>query len=132
MAELANPPMKNAGDVTRPERTRRTPLYQPRVDIRETDHELTLFAEIPGVKPENVSLRYENGELVIQGKVEPYPGNATKLLQEYDRGDFYRSFTIHESIDAGRIEAECKNGILTVHLPKVETVKPRQIEIKAV
>ncbi len=130
MSNTSNAPVKNACDVTRTERTRRASVFQPRVDIVENDHELTLFAEMPGVKPENVSLRYENGELVLHGKVEPYSGNLNKLLQEYERGDFYRSFTIHESIDASRIEAECKNGILTVRLPKVEAVKPRQIAIK--
>ena len=52
------------------------------------------------------------------------------LLQEYDEGDFYRAFTIHESINAERISAECKNGVLTVHLPKVEAVRPRQIQVR--
>jgi len=62
-----------------------------------------------------------------------WPANPPKqyLLQEYERGDFYRAFTIHESINAGRIEAEVKNGMLVVHLPKVEAVQPRQIQVKA-
>ena len=59
------------------------------------------------------------------------PATAVTLLAEYEEGDFYRVFTIHESIDSTRIEAECKNGVLTVHLPKVEAARPRQIAIKA-
>lgn len=50
-------------------------------------------------------------------------------MNEYGEGDFYRVFTIHESIDSTRITAECKNGVLTVHLPKVEAVRPRQIKV---
>ena len=53
------------------------------------------------------------------------------LAAEYGVGDFYRVFQIHESIDSSRIEAECKNGVLTVHLPKAETAKPKQVKIKA-
>jgi HSP20 family protein len=70
------------------------------VDIVETDTELTLYAEVPGVRPENVDLRYEKGELLLHGRVEPRREKQTMLLQEYEDGDFYRAFTIHESIDA--------------------------------
>jgi len=63
------------------------------------------------------------------GRVRPRAQGKDLLLQEYEEGDFYRAFTIHESIDAGRISAECKNGVLTVHLPKVEAVQPRQIKV---
>src|SRR5258707_686561 len=82
------------------------------VDIYETDKELTLFADLPGVAPNDVDLHYEKGELVLRGKVKPSPNarGRTLLLEEYEVGDFYRVFSIHESIDAGRIEAECKNG----------------------
>jgi HSP20 family molecular chaperone IbpA len=51
-------------------------------------------------------------------------------LREYEVGDFYRAFNIHESIDGSRIEAEFKNGVLTVHLPKVEAARPRQINVR--
>jgi HSP20 family molecular chaperone IbpA len=56
---------------------------------------------------------------------------ANYLLNEYEDGDFYRVFEIHESIDTGKIEAECKNGVLTVHLPKVEAMKPKQIKVRS-
>jgi HSP20 family protein len=114
----------------RPEATRGGVFFTPRVDIAETDSELTLFAEVPGVGPEDVDLRYEKGELVLHGRVKPRQNPQTLLLQEYEEGDFYRAFTISESIDAGRISAECKNGLLTVHLPKVESVRPRQISVR--
>jgi HSP20 family protein len=100
------------------------------VDIYETDKELTLFAELPGVAPGDVDLHYEKGELALHGRVRSRSGGKNYLLQEYEVGDFYRAFNIHESIDASKIEAECKNGLLIVHLPKVEAARPRQIAVK--
>ena len=130
MANVVSAPPKDRADLARPEATRGGVYFTPRVDICETDKELTLFAEVPGVRPDDVNLRYENGELLLHARVEPRLQGKNVLLQEYEEGDFYRAFTIHESIDAGRISAECKNGVLTVHLPKVEAVQPRQISIK--
>jgi HSP20 family protein len=132
MANVATTPKKDRADLARPESTRGGAYFTPRVDICETDKDLTLFAEMPGVKPEDVDLRYENGELLLHGRVQPRQGNKTLLLQEYEEGDFYRTFAIHESINAGGITAECKNGMVTVHLPKVEAVQPRQIAVKSV
>ena len=57
-------------------------------------------------------------------------GTDFRDLREYEPGDFYRAFSIHESIDAGKIAAECKGGVLTVHLPKAEAARPRQISVK--
>jgi HSP20 family protein len=122
---------KGRGDVTAPEQTRGGPYFTPRVDIFETDKELTLYADVPGVRPDDVDLRYERGELILHGRVQPRHQARGYLLNEYEVGDFYRAFTIHESIDAGKISAECKNGVLTVHLPKAEAVRPRQISVKA-
>jgi HSP20 family protein len=104
--------------------------FTPRVDIYETDKELTLYADVPGVRGEDVDLRYERGELLLHGRVprRERPGNP--LLVEYEEGDFYRVFQIHESIDASKISASCKNGVLTVHLPKTEESRPRQIRIR--
>jgi HSP20 family protein len=131
MANITSNGTKKDRAETRPEATRGGVFFTPRVDIVETDSELTLFAEVPGVRPEDVDLRYEKGELLLHGRVEPRRERQTMLLQEYEEGDFYRAFTIHESIDAERISAECKNGILTVHLPKVEAVRPRQIKVRS-
>lgn len=129
MANITSSPAKDRAEA-RPEATRGGVFFTPRVDIVETEDELTLFAEIPGVRPDEVELRYEKGELLLHGRVRPQTRRQPMLLQEYDEGDFYRAFTIHESIDAERISAECKNGVLTVHLPKVEAARPRQIQVR--
>jgi HSP20 family protein len=110
---------KGRGEVAAPEQTRGGPYFTPRVDIFETDKELTLYADVPGVRPGDVDLHYERGELILHGRVPPRHEGRGYLLNEYEVGDYYRAFTIHESIDAGKISAECKNGVLVVHLPKV-------------
>jgi HSP20 family protein len=114
-----------------PERTRGGAYFTPRVDICETDTELLLYADMPGVRPDDVDLRYERGELHLTGKVTPRERPGRFLYGEYEEGDYFRSFTIHESIDSEKIEAGCKNGVVTVRLPKVAKVQPRQIKVRA-
>jgi HSP20 family protein len=104
--------------------------FTPRVDIVETEEESLLLADLPGVKPKDVDVRFDNGELIIDGRCAPRHQGANYLLSEYGVGDFYRAFTISEQIDWQKISAELKNGVLTVHLPKAETVKPRKITVK--
>jgi HSP20 family protein len=104
--------------------------YTPRVDIVETEAELLLLADLPGVKPEDVDVRFDNGELIIDGRCAPRHEGANYLLSEYGVGDFYRAFSISQRIDWQKISAELKNGVLTVHLPKAETVKPKKITVK--
>jgi HSP20 family protein len=131
MADIPNAPAKDRVSGARSEATRGGLYFTPRVDICETEKELTLYAEVPGVRPEDVDLHYEQGELTLHGKVAARPEQRRKeLLREYEEGDFYRAFTIHESIDPSRIEAECKNGVLVVHLPKAEAARPRQINVR--
>jgi HSP20 family protein len=113
------------------EQTRGNHYFVPVVDIFETDEELTLFADIPGVAPQDVELRFENGELILQARVTTPKRTGKLLAGEYREGDFYRVFRVHESIDASRIVAECAHGTLTVHLPKEEKVKPRKVLVKS-
>lgn len=131
MSNMITTPQKDRADATTPETTRGGTQFTPRVDIFETEQELLLFADMPGVRPEDIELHYENGELVVRGKVCPRSHNGQVLLEENDTGDFYRVFTVHESIDSTRIDAQCKNGVLTIHLPKTEAVKPRKIAVTA-
>jgi HSP20 family protein len=136
MAETTSPgtvPQKERANETRPERMRGGVYFTPRVDIVESDNELTLYADLPGVRPEDLDLRYEQGELILHAKVrQRYQENERGfLLNEYEVGDFYRAFAIHESIDAGKISAEFKNGVLIVHLPKMAEAQPRQIAVQA-
>lgn len=118
-------------EVATVERTRSGHTYSPRFDIWEAEEELILYGDLPGVSPENLDIQFENRELTIHGKVEPRHADINFLYGEYGIGDFYRTFTIGEAIDAEKISAELKNGVLTLHLPKTEAVKPRRIEVKS-
>jgi HSP20 family protein len=114
------------------ERTRGGQVYRPNVDILEAPNELTLVADMPGVDNESIDIDFEEGLLAIQGKVkERYEKETHFLLREYGIGDFYRTFRVSERIDVAGIHAECKDGVLTVHLPKVEAAKPRKIAVQS-
>jgi len=112
----------------RTESTRGGPVFTPHVDILETDGELLMLADLPGVRSEDVDLHFEKGELILRARVRRRMPEEP-LAKEYDEGDFYRVFSVHESIDASRIEAQCKNGVLSVKLPKMEAARPRQIKV---
>jgi HSP20 family protein len=131
MAETQAMTTKDRSEPSLPERTRGGVFFTPRVDIYETDKELTLCADVPGVRPDDVELRYEKGELIVHGRVQPRQHPGQELLAEYEEGDFYRAFNIGESIDSTKISASRKNGVLTVHLPKVAAAQPRQINVRA-
>jgi HSP20 family molecular chaperone IbpA len=120
---------KEMGEVSRPESTYQT-TFVPRFDIWEGEEELLLYGDLPGVKPEDLDVRFENREVTIHGKVGPRYERVRLLEGEYEIGDFHRKFAIGEAIDAEKISAEMHNGVLTLHLPKTEQVKPRHIEVK--
>jgi len=117
-------------DVAPVERTLGGTTYSPRFDIWENDDEMILYGDLPGVMPEDMDVRFENPVLTIHGKVRPRHNDIKLLHAEYGIGDFHRTFTIGEAIATERISAELKNGVVTVHLPKSEKVKPRRIEVK--
>jgi HSP20 family protein len=102
--------------------------FTPRVDIFEADNELVLFADLPGVKPEDLDLHFEKGELILRAACPPRTTGGF-ARQEYGVGDFYRAFTVAEDVDADKIAAELKNGVLTVRLPKAEKAQPRKIQV---
>jgi HSP20 family protein len=105
--------------------------YSPAVDILETEQELILFADMPGVKPEELDVRFDNGELRLRGRCTA-TAPEQPLLEEYRVGDYFRAFSVTEDVNADKISAELKNGVLTVHLPKAEKLKPRKIQVAGV
>lgn len=117
--------------ATQAERTHSGFYYRPNVDIVETHDELLVLADVPGVSGDDVDVRFEDGTLSIHARVAPRQEGVEYLLQEYGTGDYYRTFEISEAIDAGKITAECADGVLTLHLPKAESAKPRKISVKS-
>jgi HSP20 family protein len=129
MANNVTAPHNGHDTVARPEATRGV-TFTPRVDIVETPEELWLCADLPGVRPDAVDVRFENGELLLHGRCPQRQSGVNYLASEYEVGDFYRAFAVSEAIDSDKISAELKNGVLTVRLPKSEAVKPRKISVK--
>jgi HSP20 family molecular chaperone IbpA len=106
-------------------------LYEatPAVDIYENDNEILLHADMPGVVKENISVDIDNGKLSISG-VRKLETEGAATYEEFSDVEYVRSFSIPQTIDVEKVEAELKNGVLKLHLPKSEAAKPRQIEIK--
>jgi len=123
---------KREGRTTEPEQIRGGQTYIPTVDIVEDERELLLLADVPGVRSEDVDIDYERGLLTIHGRVTPRqdPDGTNYLLREYGVGDFHRRFEIGEGMDASKIAAELRDGVLTVHLPKTQELMPRKIAVR--
>jgi HSP20 family protein len=123
---------KPEGGVATAEHTRSGRFFRPSVDIVEKADELLLFADVPGADGNALDINFEEGELTLHAKVEPrQKPDQPYMHQEYGVGDFYRTFQISEMIDASKISAEYGDGVLTLHLPKAESVKPRKIAVAA-
>jgi len=104
----------------------------PAIDIIEKENEAVVVAEVPGVKKEDVSIKFENNTLTISGTRKPYeiPNNSRVLLNEMRVQNFSRSISFEYDVEADKISAELNNGVLRVTLPKAETARTRTIEIK--
>jgi len=113
------------------ERTRDRKLFVPRADIYEQEDAIVVTAEMPGVDKESVDISLDHNELTITGRVKEKPVEEhTLAYAEYDIGDYQRSFRILEEIEADKIDASMKNGVLKVVLPKVPEAKPKKIAVK--
>ena len=106
--------------------------WAPAVDIMETDNELVLKADIPDVELKDVEIQLENGTLSIKGqrKFERDKHNGGYHRIERSYGSFARFFTVPDTVDAEKVAAAYKNGVLTVTLPKKEVAKPKQIKVE--
>ena len=105
--------------------------WSPLVDISEDDKEYLIKAELPEVKKEDVKVTAENGTLTIMGERKYEKEGKNKKYHRVERayGSFGRSFSFPDDASPGKVSAEFKDGVLTVHLTKDEKVKPQQIEI---
>jgi HSP20 family molecular chaperone IbpA len=121
---------RSAEDICYPEQIRQTVHVHPDVDILERPDELLLRADLPGVGADAIDIKLENGTLSISGKVhQQLPTGVNFIVQEFEPKDFYREFAVGEGVDAAKISAEYSDGVLTLHLPKTESAKPRKIQV---
>jgi HSP20 family molecular chaperone IbpA len=122
---------EKAGVPTVPEQTRTGPVYSPAVDIFENDNSITVLADMPGVKAEDLKIDLRESVLSLAGRVTPTNDpKETNVLREYQTGTFFRQFTLSETIDQAKIDAKLTNGVLRLELPKLEKARPRQITVR--
>ena len=118
--------------ATPAEQTRPGVLFSPNVDIFENEQQLTLMADLPGVTSEKLNIDLRDNILTLSGDVEPIESSNEKdILIEYETGKYFRQFSLSELIDQNRIEAQLKDGVLRLILPKVEKATPRSIKVSA-
>ena len=123
---------KEKKEVTTPaELTKPGLVFNPAVDISETERELTLLADLPGVKAKNLKVDLKDNVLTLTADETPLEGSGEKdVIREYRTGTYYRQFSLSDTIDQSKIDAVLKDGVLRLTLPKVEAATPRKIAVK--
>lgn len=109
--------------------TREGVYFSPAVDIFDTDKELVVLADMPGVSVEQVEIDLRDNVLSIIGKTPVEGEKGEFLLQEYRTGNYFRTFRITDVVDQSKITASMADGVLKLVLPKVEKAVPRKIPI---
>lgn len=106
--------------------------WTPSVDILETENELVLKADLPEVNPNNVEIQLENGTLTLKGerKFEQQKNGKGYHRIERSYGSFVRAFSLPDTVDAEKVKADYKAGVLTVTLPKKEVAKPKSVKVE--
>lgn len=114
------------------EQTRPGVVYTPDVDIFESDTDITLLADMPGVNTDNLNIDLRDDVLTLTGDAITDVGDTEKpVIVEYGVGKYHRQFTLSEVVDQTKITAELKDGVLRLVLPKVEKAAPRKITVTA-
>ena len=124
---------KEKTEVTTPaEQTRPGLVFTPAVDIFETEKEITLLADMPGVRAVDLNIDLHENVLTLDGAVRTPEGEGeVDVIREYRTGKYYRQFTLSQIIDQGKIKAEIKDGVLRLKLPKVKAATPRKIAVQS-
>ncbi|PEN12930.1 heat-shock protein [Longibacter salinarum] len=107
-------------------------VWAPRVDMMETENDYMIRADLPGMTKNEINVRLEDNRLIINGqrKAEKKTEDASVIRTERTFGSFYRSIRLPRTVDDSKIDASFKNGVLEITVPKVESAKPKQIEIR--
>ena len=105
--------------------------WAPAVDIFETENDLVMTAEVPGIDEKDIEIKIEDNTLILKGarkfEKETKEENYHRIERSY--GSFYRAFTLPNSIDPEKIQAEHENGVLKITMPKRTELKPRKVKI---
>ena len=106
--------------------------WSPAVDIKENETAYTVVADIPGVDPKDIDVHMEDGVLTVRGERNLNREEEKEGYKRVERvhGSFYRRFSLPETVDADKISAKCKDGVLEVSIPKQEKSQPRKITVQ--
>jgi HSP20 family molecular chaperone IbpA len=108
------------------------PSLRPAVDIFETDEGITLQADMPGVSKDRLNVRVEGTNLLVEGEIAiPHQEQMQALYADVRSATYRRSFLLSSELESGKIEANLKDGVLTVRIPKRAEHRPRRIEVRA-
>ena len=106
-------------------------VITPPVDAWESDDAVVIEMAVPGADPAKVDVRYEQDRLIVSGEIGPRDPEKQWVIHERARGTFLREFTLRTPVEADKAEAHFVNGVLTLTLPKAESVKPRKITVQS-
>jgi HSP20 family protein len=106
--------------------------FAPLMDVTETDREYVVKMDVPGIPKENLSINLEDHQLVVRGErsEEKKEENENRIVVERRYGSLFRSLGLPKAASEEEVDAEVKDGVLTIRIKKVEEAKPRRIEIK--
>jgi HSP20 family protein len=122
---------KKASDV-RVKTEEQERFIRPRTSIHEYDDSVVIFMDLPGVSKENLEINYNRGDLSVIGRRETWDLEKFKpCYSERFDGSYRRIFSLDETLDPEKIDAKLNSGVLEITIPKVESVKPRNIKIKS-
>ncbi|HUF55284.1 MAG TPA: Hsp20/alpha crystallin family protein [Thermohalobaculum sp.] len=133
MSQTARTPEKTGQSAAEQGETARgAAVFRPLADIREHKDGVTVTVEMPGVGPDDVEIELERRVLTIRGRGRrTAPEGYRRVYAEYEEGDYERTFTVSEDLDAAKVKASMKSGVLTLELPRAKEAKPRQIKVSA-
>lgn len=121
---------KDNGGAVAAEQLNRRPVVAPPVDIYENRDEILVLAEVPGARADGVTVRLEKNELYLHARREDVATNGAESKRAWG-ADYSRTFIVPRGIDAEKITADMNAGVLRIHLPKSDALKPRRIEVRA-
>jgi HSP20 family protein len=106
--------------------------WAPSVDITETDKEVVVKADLPGVDPKDVDVSVSDGSLILRGQKKGEREEKGKNFRRLERfeGEFYRELPLPAGVDADKISATCSKGVVTITVPKKPAVQPRKVDVK--
>ena len=107
------------------------PTVSPHVNVIEDAQGILLYADLPGVPKDKLNVHVESGTLTIEGDVDlGLPADIEWKHLELNRAHYRRQFTLSKELDSDNVEAEFKQGVLTLRIPKAEKAKPRKVRVK--